>query len=340
MSGIDIRIAIPVLVFVSMALGAFVWLFVKGQVSSRDETSSNADQFHAATLAYRAGKYGDAYGLVHRLAKAGDVNAQFNLAFLYAWGRGVPNDQDKALNWFRCAAGQGDGEAQLRAGIILLGRAVGRSFAEKRDADGARNQVGLQSEGLYWLRRAAEQGNPEAQYDLGRHLLRDDPKAALAWFERAAKRDHDSAQFELGEIYRRGKGDPPGANDTEAAKWYLLAAERGNSSAQARIGEMLYSGTGTPQDLVKAYTWLNLAAAQSSQHPGLEDYNKRLVQLRESAAARLRPEQITAAQSSSSQWHPRPSTANSTVEWREKAAGPRTQKEPAPPAAYPRCVLE
>src|SRR5205807_5106643 len=159
-------------------------------------------------------------------------------------------------------------------------------------------------------------------------------------FERAANRDHDMAQLELGEIYRQGKGDPAGVNAAEAAKWYLLAAERGNSSAQARIGEMFYSGTGPPQDLVKAYTWLNVAAAQSAQHPGLEDYNKRLVQLRDSAAARLRPEQIAAAQRVSSQWHPQHSTANSTVEWRERAAGARPEKEPAPPATYPRCVLE
>jgi TPR repeat protein len=248
----------------------------------------------------------------------------------------VQNDRGKVLNWYLCAAEQGDGEAQLRAGIILLGRAVEQSLAEKRDRDDSP----LQPEGLYWLRRAAEQGNPEAQYDLGRRLLHDDPEAALHWFERAAGRDHDKAQYELGEIYREGNGAPAGVNHAEAAKWYLLAAERGNGSAQARIGDMLYSGTGVPQDLVKAYEWLNLAAAQSSRHPDLEDYNKRLIALRDSAAARLTPEQITAAQRLTSQWHPQPSTANSVVEWREHPAIHRAEKEPTPPSAYSRCELE
>ena len=160
------RIAIPVLVLVPMALGAFVWLLVKGQIHSWDETSPVSDQFYSATLAYRAGKYGDAYGIMHPLAKAGDASAQFNLAFLYAWGRGVPNDRSKVLNWLRCAARQGDSEAQLRAGILLLGEAVERSFAENRDGDESHNQERLQAE-LYWLRRAAEQGSSRAAMQSG-----------------------------------------------------------------------------------------------------------------------------------------------------------------------------
>ena len=86
------------LVLGSMALGAFVWLFAKGQIPRRDETPPGSDQFYSATSAYRAGKYGDAYGIMYPLAKAGDANAQFNLAFMYAWGRGVPNDRGKVLN--------------------------------------------------------------------------------------------------------------------------------------------------------------------------------------------------------------------------------------------------
>jgi TPR repeat protein len=319
------------LVLVCVVLGTFVWLFGKGRIHQ-------PDQFYAATLAYRAGNYADAYGIMAPLAKAGNPNAAFNLAFLYAWGRGVPKDRDKVLNWFRCAAGQGDDDAQLRAGIILLSRAVEQSFSDNRDADRAHNKERLQSEGLYWLRRSAEHGSAEAQYELARRLLRDDPKAALQWLDRAARKDHDKAQFELGELYRRGKGDL-GINEVEAAKWYLLAAERGNGSAQAKIGEMFYSGAGTPQDFVKAYTWLNLAAAQSSQHSGPEDYNKHLAEVRDLAAARLAPEQLSNAQHFSLQWHPQHSSANSTVEWRERPAARRAEKEPAPPAAYPRCEL-
>jgi TPR repeat protein len=330
------RIIVPLVVLGSVGLGIVFWLLAENQFHKRNETLPPAEAFYAATSAYRAGKFEDAYGMMYPLAKAGDANAQFNVAFLYAWGRGVQNDRSKVLNWYLCAAEQGDGEAQLRAGIILLGRAVEQSLAEKRDRDDSQ----LQSEGLYWLRRAAEQGNPEAQYDLGRRLLHNDPEAALHWFERAAGRDHDKAQYELGEMYREGNGAPAGVNHAEAAKWYLLAAERGNGSAQARIGDMLYSGTGTPQDLVKAYEWLNLAAAQSSRHPGLEEYNKRLIALRDSAAARLTPEQITAAQRLTSQWHPQPSTASSMVEWREHPAVRRAEKEPTPPSAYSRCELE
>lgn len=321
------RIAIPLLVLASAALGIFLWWFMP--------PSALSDAFAAATAAYRAGRYDEAYGIMHPLAKAGDASAQFNLAFLYAWGRGVPNDRGKVLNWYRCAAEQGDSEAQLRTGIILLGQAVEQSLAERHNPDDSP----LQSEALYWLQRAAEQDNPEAQYDLGRRLLHHDAKAALAWFERAAKRDHDMAQFELGEIYRQGKGAPAGANQAAAFKWYLLAARRGNSPAQAKVGEFLYAGTGTPQDPVKAYEWLTLAGAQPARHPGIDEYNKRLTAVRELAAAQLTPQQISAAQRSAAKWHPARSTANSVVEWREKPAMRRAEKEPSPPSAYPHCEL-
>src|SRR5437588_12923612 len=118
MSRIGRRIAIPMLVLVSMALGAFVWLFVKAQIHRRDETSPGSDQFYSATLAYRAGKYGDAYSIMYPLAKAGDANAQVTLAFLYAWGRGVPNDRGKVSNWVHDAAQRGDDELHLRGGIM------------------------------------------------------------------------------------------------------------------------------------------------------------------------------------------------------------------------------
>ena len=47
----------------------------------------------------------------------------------------------------------------------------------------------------------------------------------------------------------------------EAAKWYRLAAEQGNAWGQGNLGEAYAKGEGVPQDYIKAYAWLNLAAA-------------------------------------------------------------------------------
>jgi TPR repeat protein len=46
-------------------------------------------------------------------------------------------------------------------------------------------------------------------------------------------------------------------------KWYRLSANQGNTSAQNKLGVMYAKGEGVPEDLVYAFAWWNLAAAQS-----------------------------------------------------------------------------
>lgn len=45
-------------------------------------------------------------------AKAGDPDAQYNLAYIYENGLGVPKDEAKALELYQQAADQGHSEAQ------------------------------------------------------------------------------------------------------------------------------------------------------------------------------------------------------------------------------------
>lgn len=52
------------------------------------------------------------------LAQGGDVEAQNNLGFMYAQGRGVAKDYGQALKWFRMAAEQSDSYAQFHLGIM------------------------------------------------------------------------------------------------------------------------------------------------------------------------------------------------------------------------------
>ena len=54
-------------------------------------------------------------------------------------------------------------------------------------------------------------------------------------------------------------------DDTEAVRWYRLAAEQGYALAQFSLGLMYFTGEGLPQDLVLAYMWCNLSAAQGNE---------------------------------------------------------------------------
>ena len=48
---------------------------------------------------------------LQREANAGDPDAQYNLAYLYENGLGLPKDEDKALELYQKAADQGHSEA-------------------------------------------------------------------------------------------------------------------------------------------------------------------------------------------------------------------------------------
>src|SRR6516162_11304500 len=128
MSRFGFTIAILLLVFIG--LGPLI-ILIKGHFLNRNDPPSIGHQFHLATLAYEAEQYEDAYRIMHALAKAGDANAQFNLGFLYTWGRGVRQDDGKVINWYRCAAEQGDAEAQLTVGTILLAKDKEQTLAKK-----------------------------------------------------------------------------------------------------------------------------------------------------------------------------------------------------------------
>ena len=77
------------------------------------------------------------------ISEQGDVQAQYNLGWLSAYGEGVPQDDKEAANWFRLAAEQGYTQAQ-----VALGRAYARGQGVARDA----------AQAAEWYRRAAEQG--------------------------------------------------------------------------------------------------------------------------------------------------------------------------------------
>ena len=82
-------------------------------------------------------------------------------------------------------------------------------------------------------------------------------------------------------------------DDTEAVRWYQLAAEQGYSYAQSNLGMMYADGEGVPEDLVYAYMWLNLSAAQGDE---TAQTNKDVVE------QRMTREQIAEAQRLSREW--------------------------------------
>ena len=106
-------------------------------------------------------------------------------------------------------------------------------------------------DGVAWLRKAAEQGQADAQNKLGWMYVRgrgvpQDYKEALVWLRKAAEQGNSDAQFGLGVMYDNGLGVPQ--DDKEAVVWYRKAAEQGHAIAQNNLGRMCAEGRGLPQD--------------------------------------------------------------------------------------------
>jgi TPR repeat protein len=112
----------------------------------------------------------------------------------------------------------------------------------------------------------AEQGNADAQYNLGAMYyhgqgVSQDLKAALKWFTLAAEQGNFvHAQYNLGLMYFNGRGVSP---DYKAAlKWHTLAAKQGHATAQFILGVMYEKGHAAQQDMKTAIKWLTLSAKQ------------------------------------------------------------------------------
>ena len=82
---------------------------------------------------------------------------------------------------------------------------------------------------------------------------------AVQWYRHAAEQGNAEAQSNLGVMYAKGEGVPQ--DYKMAVQWYRRAAEQGNASAQFNLGVSYAEGEGVPQDYVHAHMWTNIAAS-------------------------------------------------------------------------------
>lgn len=178
-------------------------------------------------------------------AKMGYVPAAI---FMGQYALNIEDSPQQALNWYSIAAKKGniDGYMYLAASYLNgLGTKVSKEKARrnvlnaaKKGSTYAQNALaerflrsrhrGERRMGYIWLKKAAENGQPDAQYELGYQLLKGpkryaDPKKAYYYLSLAAKQNHIKAQKTLSEMYQTGKGVEK--NEVLAKKWMSLAQD-------------------------------------------------------------------------------------------------------------------
>lgn len=181
-------------------------------------------------------------------AEQGDAGAQFNLAGMYYYGKGVPQDYSEAARWCRKAAEQGYAKAQYALGYSYFqGKGVPQDHAEA----------------ARWYQKAADQGDATAQEALGflyyqGHGVPGNYGEAARWYRKAAEQGYSEAECDLGYLYYKGKGVPQ--DYPEAVLWYRKAADQDYAEAQYALGYMYYRGEGVPPDRAEANRWFQEAA--------------------------------------------------------------------------------
>lgn len=138
--------------------------------------AGSAGSLADAAAAYSKGDYATALADWHSLAAQGVAKAQYRLGEMYAHGRGVRPDFDKAAAWFRKAADHGFAPAEFGLGLMYA-----NGWGVRRDY----------SEAVSWYGKAAAQGKTEAVYALGLMYVlgrgvREDDVIACALFNLAS----------------------------------------------------------------------------------------------------------------------------------------------------------
>ena len=80
---------------------------------------------------------------------------------------------------------------------------------------------------------------------------------------RLAEQGDADAQFNLGVMYANGEGVLK--DEAEAVRWYRLSADQGNASAQNNLGLRYANGEGVLKDSVLAHMWFNIAGANGNE---------------------------------------------------------------------------
>ena len=171
---------------------------------------------------------GDGMSVAELIKKAeeGDKNAQKALGKMYDEGKGVAENKQEALKWYKLAAEKGDAESQFY---------VGRSYyTEGTDRESDKTA-------FKWFEKAAKQDNPDVQLYMAEcyfygYGVTPNYELAVDFYKKSATLGYAEAMFSLGWCYENGYG--VNTSLAEAKKWYRKAKEKGSANAIQRLKDI------------------------------------------------------------------------------------------------------
>lgn len=226
-------------------------------------------------------------------AEQGDGLAMQSLGALYACGRGVERDYDKATQWMERGAAKGASDAQRwmedlqstasattgengKVVVYVQGHGQARACPPKYvdkfvyvDWDDA---LGLLGEGKFkeampLLEKAGLLGSAQASYFLALcYVEEQDYAQAFHWHQVAAELGLPDSQLELSKCLLEGTGCE--RNLSEGLRWLQRAADQGMPEAQYNLGCSYYNGVYSEVNYGEAVRWWTLAYERGNLEAG------------------------------------------------------------------------
>ena len=242
----------------------------------------------------------EAYSLFHMSAtheKQPNAYAQYQLGKMHRDGIGTEVNLDESRLWY----------ARAYTGFLAMEETMADDLLYYRlgsmNMTGTGTEVDLEK-ARYYFEKAAELGNADALYGLGKLYLKQefpdfDPAKAVEYLEEAAQKDNAFAKYQLGKLLCQGELMPKdiarglplleelaengvtfasylagkvylredGWQDIKKAILYFRqAAEDGNSFAEYQLGRIYYFGNGVSVDQEKGLEYLKEAASHGNEY--------------------------------------------------------------------------
>ncbi|MDE6296556.1 MAG: protein kinase [Muribaculaceae bacterium] len=177
---------------------------------------------------------------------------EFHQASKLIQGIGVAQDEAEGMRLMMSAAEHGDAMAQCYIGLMYRDGCA----TLQRDA----------SKSLFWIRKAAEQGNDVAIEEMGYKYyeglgVEQDYAEAMKWLKQAAEKGKASAYSSIGIMYRDGEGVAPDFDKAEEN--FKKGASAGNSYS-AYLLARLYGHYMKPNKREEALEWYQKASEMGS----------------------------------------------------------------------------
>ncbi len=230
-----------------------------------------------------------------KAAKLGNSDAMYWLgAYLYSNGEGVIKNVDKSIEWLDKAVGAKNHSAEFALGIKYLAGDDVKEDEEKGSSLINKGLVGLKNnasslsreemhvlamcyqfvkddlkKAVYWYKKSADLGDPEAQnalgeiYLIGGECVEADEHQAFKLFKLASSKTLTGALKNLGDCYMFGKGVRK--SYTLAITNYRNAAEDGDADAMFMVGLCYFEGHGVDENKTTALHYFKQAAEQGNE---------------------------------------------------------------------------